>query len=144
MKRIIAAIAFGNAVIISSAHASVLNFEEPETVVACTSSPCWNNYDIGGFKIRGHIADFGQNLDNTASLSNGYGGRMLASLPRALIVHRVVDGPTQVGRADGADFYLRSLFFGAAATDPFGASLFIDGYRDGFLLYHLQTPASHL
>ena len=75
---------------------------------------------------------------------------MIASGSSTLIVG---PGPNpyygHIERIDGGDFQLSSVVFSAAANGiavigqiPFGAHLFIDGYRNGVLLYHFQTPLS--
>ena len=143
--------AIGLIAALASCHAAaaLLTFEEPATrLISVCQDPCMREqWEIEGFRIRGPIVDWGPNPYVPAV---PYGGRMIASGSSTLIVG---PGPnpyySHIERIDGGDFQLSSVVFSASAVGiavigqiPFGAHLFIDGYRDGALLYHLQTPLS--
>jgi hypothetical protein len=142
MKRIIATTMLGIAVI-SGANATILTFEEPDLARVYYSGPgcgpCFERWEVGGFSIGGYVRQLPV-TEGVWGISTNL-GRLLGSRPGGLAV---TPYHSQVERSDGGEFNLASLVFGAQTTTPFGASLFIDGYRDGVLLYHLQTPISHL
>src|SRR5262245_6842386 len=88
----------------SCAAAGPLTFEEPQTLVSAATpgcGPCSESWVIEGFRISGHIYDFGPYLYYPYSYSTAYGGRMLASPSRALLVPRQSDGGTSIERTDG-------------------------------------------
>lgn len=118
---------------ISPAAAGVITFEEPglpPEVLGRTT-----------FTVSGFTFSNAQVVDFTYS---PYLDRLLPSPVHGLSLPSGFFGSTQVERTDGGLFDLVEISFAAVAADPFGAALLVNGYRDGVLLYQIQTPGSSL
>jgi hypothetical protein len=118
---------------VASASAGVTTFEEPglppETLGRTT-------FTVGEFTFsNAQVVDF---------TYSPYLDRLLPTPVHGLSLQSDFFGFTQVERSDGGLFDLLELSFAAVAADPFGAALLVNGYRDGVLLYQIQTPRSSL
>jgi PEP-CTERM motif len=119
--------------VVVPASAGVITFEEPGFPPEALGR---TTFTVGELKFsNAQVVDFRY---------SPYLDRLLPTPVHGLSLPSHFFGFTQVERTDGGLFDLLELSFAAVAADPFGAALLVNGYRDGVLLYQIQTPRSSL